>query len=178
MLRYSLVLMLTVIGLSAAASRPVYAASSPSIAVVDMQRVLTASKEGQRAQKAYEIEVKKAQESVDKKKGEYESLKKAFDKQRDSLNQQAKAQKEEELIGIEKEVARSFQDAKEQLKRKNMTLVASLVKDIRKTVDEVGNSEGYMMILDKNSPGVLFASETNDITDKVIELYNSQGSKK
>ncbi|HQH26095.1 MAG TPA: OmpH family outer membrane protein [Oligoflexia bacterium] len=156
---------------------PAWAAPEVRIGVVDMQRVLASSKEGVKAQKSYETEVKKAQEEVDKKKSEYETLKKSFDKQRDSLNDSARTQKEEELISMEKEVTRSFQDAKEQLRRKNMTIVSDLVKTIRKVVEKIGENDGYTLVLEKSAQGVLFAAESTDITEKVIEQYNSKGGK-
>jgi outer membrane protein len=160
------------------AVRPASAAPELRIGVVDLQKALTSSKEGMKAQKAYEAEVKKAQAGLDKKKEEFESLKKSFEKQRQSLNDQARAQKEEELITTEKEVARSFQDAKEQLRRRNQVLVTDLIKEIRTVVEEVAQASGYTLVLERNAQGVLFADNAVDITDKVVEKYNAAGSKK
>ena len=66
-------------------SSPVLAAPQLKIAVVDIQRVLTSAKEGQQAQKVYENDVKKAQEGLDKKKSDFETKKKNFEKRNCSL---------------------------------------------------------------------------------------------
>ena len=75
-------------------------------------------------------------------------------------------------------MTRSFQDAKEQLKRRNVTLVSDLIKDIRKVVEELGRDEGYTVILEKNAQGVMYTDDALDITDKVVERYNAKDSKK
>lgn len=153
---------------------PAQAAPQLKFAVVDLQKALASSNAGKKAQKQYEAEVKAAQAGLDDKKNELASMKKSLEKQRSSLNEKALAEKEEEIVSTERDLQRSFQDAKEKLQRKNGVLVNDLVRDMRAVVAEVGKDEGYTVVLEKNSPGVLYTEEELDITDNVVEKFNDK----
>ena len=142
------------------------------LAYVDLQKALSSSKAGQKAQKGYEIEVKKAQASIDQKKDEFEQLRKSFDKQRDSLNDKARQDKEEELLGMERDLKRSFKDSQDTLRRKNTVLVADLLKQMRTAVESVGRDKGFTVILEKGSQAVLYADNRIDITDEVVSKFD------
>jgi len=149
------------------------ASAEVKIAVVDIQKALGTSKSGQEAQKRYEGELKRAQGSIDKKKSEYDQTQSALEKQKGSLNAKALAEKEEDLLRMEKDLKRSFQDKKEELKRENLRLVGELVQKIRKIIESVAKEEGYSIVLEKGSQGVLYADSKYDITDSVVEKFNS-----
>lgn len=150
------------------------AAPDLKVGYVDMQRALSESKAGAEAQKAYEGEVKKAQAKLDSKKEEYERLQGELEKQKDSLSEKARSEREEKLLVLEKELKRSFQDSQEQLRRENMKLVGGLVKKLRQVVDEVGKSEGFTIILEKGGQSVLYADSDIDITAQVIKEFDAQ----
>jgi len=42
-------------------------------------------------------------------------------------------------------------------------------------IEEIGKSEGYLLIMDKR--GVLYSPSTIDITDQVVKKYNAKYSK-
>lgn len=149
------------------------AAADIKIAVVDIQKALASSKIGQDAQKKYEIELKKAQGQIDKKKGEYDQLQSSLEKQRGSLNSKALAEKEEQLVSMEKDLKRSFQDKREELRRENMRLVGELVGKIKKIVEVLAKDEGYTIVLEKNAQGALYADSKIDITDGVVKKFDA-----
>jgi outer membrane protein len=144
------------------------------VGVVDIQKALASSKVGQDAQKKYEIELKKSQVQIDQKKGEYEKLQSTIEKQKSSLNPKALAEKEEQLLTLEKDLKRSFQDKKEELRRENMRLVGELVGKIRKIVDAVAKENGLGLVLEKSGQGVLYADQKYDITDEVVSQFDKQ----
>lgn len=124
-----------------------HAAPELKVGYVDMQKALAATDAGKDAQKKYEAEVKKLQAKLDDKKGDFEKLQGSYQKQKDSLSDKAKTEKEEELLAHEKELKRTFQDSQETLRRKNAQLVGELLEKMRKIVDEFGKNEGYTVIL-------------------------------
>lgn len=150
---------------------------SQKIAYIDLQKALEMTKEGQRVQKQFKDEIDNEQRSIDKKKVEVERLKESLDKQRSTLNEKALRDKEEELRVSTRELERSFQDSKEKLGRKNASLVGELVQKMRKLVEELGKKEGYAMILEKNSQGLIFADESYDITDRIAKKFDESYSK-
>lgn len=158
------------------AAAPAFSASEGGvkIAVVDMQRAMSESKAGGQAQKDYEREVKRAQAELDSKKEQLQKMSKEITVKGDSLNEKARSQKEEELISQEKSLKRTLEDSKEALRRKNSELVMGLVKELRKVIAEIGEKDGYTLILEKGSPGVLFSDKAVDITEKVIKEFDSK----
>ncbi len=153
-----------------------FAAPDIRLGVVDLQKVLSGSKTGTEAQKKYEQEVKQAQSQVDGKKKELQGLKDAYKKQSASLNAQAKQTKEEEIIRVEKDLKRNFQDSQEKLRRENQSLVGDLVKKVREIVARIGKEDGLTLILEKNSQSVLYADNATDITDRVIKQFDGGGN--
>jgi len=150
------------------------AVADVKIGVVDIQKALGASKVGQDAQKKYEGELKKSQTEIDQKKGEYEKLQSTIEKQKSSLNPKALADKEEQLLALEKDLKRSFQDKKEELRRENMRIVGELVAKIRKIVEGIAKDNGYALVVEKNGQGFLYADSKYDITDDVVSKFDKQ----
>jgi outer membrane protein len=144
------------------------------VAYVDMQKALESSNAGKLAQKSYEKEVKGAQQEIDKMKKEFERKRESFEKQKGSLNEVAFAEKKEELLSIERDVKRSFQDSQAKLRRKNASIVSELIKELKKTVSDIGSDKDYTVILEKGSQAVLYADNSIDITDEVIDRFNDQ----
>ncbi len=143
------------------------------IAYVDIQKALEMTKSGQKVQKEFKGEVDDEQKQIDKKKTEYERIKETLDKQKSSLNEKAVREKEEDLISIEKELKRSFQDSQEKLRRKNATLVGELVKKMRTLVEALGKEKGYTLIVEKNSQFLLYADPELDLTDEVVKKFDA-----
>ena len=153
------------------------AAASPDrqlrIASVDMQKALVGSKSGGEAQKKYEEEVKKSQAQLDEKKKAFEAQRDEFEKQSASLNEKARAEREEKLRAAEKELRRDFADLQDKLRRTNGQLVGDLVKKIRGIVEKIGKDEGYTLVLEKGSPALLYADAAVDLTDRVIKEFDA-----
>ena len=152
----------------------VASAADLKVAYVDLQQALEKSKAGAEARKDYEKEVKASQSTLDKKKEAFAKKRKAFENQRESLSEEALSSKKEELIELEKDLKRSFQDIEAKLRRKNGQIVSELVKEIREVVSEVGKAKGFTVILEKRSDAVLYADGSLDITDAVVEAFDKQ----
>lgn len=150
-----------------------HAAPDLKVGYVDMQKALAESKAGKAAQKDYEKELQDAQEAIEKKKNEYESLRDAYQKQQASLNAKAKAEKEEKLLSLERDLKRDFKDSQDSLRRMNSQLVGGLVEDLKKAVDEVGKKEGFTFILERSSQSVLYADSALDVTEKVVKAFDA-----
>ncbi|MCB0360950.1 MAG: OmpH family outer membrane protein [Bdellovibrionales bacterium] len=161
---------LSVPGLSAQSE-----ASSPDVRVayVDVQKALAESVAGKKAQKDYEKEVLQAQKDIDVKKGDFESKKEQFTKQKDSLSQDARAKREEELLQMERDLKRKFQDSQEMLRRRNAQIVSELVKKIQDVVSEVGKEDGFTLIVERSGQSVLYADADIDITPKVVQRFDA-----
>ncbi|NQT68370.1 MAG: OmpH family outer membrane protein, partial [Desulfobacteraceae bacterium] len=81
----------------------------------------------------------------------------------------------------EREIRIKINDIKEMQKKymaefklQEQRLVNRIQKDIFEIVEDVAKKGGYLLILEKREGGVLYAPKTNEITDKIIQMYNAK----
>ncbi len=142
------------------------------VGIVDLQKVLASSKAGHKAQEKFKAETKDAQAKLDKKKQAFDKLKEDFQKQQKTLSASARDSKQEKLIQMDKDLKRSVQDLQEGLQRKNNQLVAGLVTDVRGVIQTVGKEKGFTVIFERGSQSVLYADNTVDITNEVVQAFD------
>ena len=61
------------------------------------------------------------------------------------------------------------------LQRTQKRLLGEMKKEVLEIIAEVGKAEGYLMIIEKI--GVLYAPNTLDISDAIIQKYNEKKAK-
>ena len=66
-------------------------------------------------------------------------------------------------------------DQQQELRQKEGEMTADILKDLEKIVNEVGKAEKFTLILERSQ--VLYSDQGVDITNKVIDLYNSRSKK-
>lgn len=154
---------------------PAYVTASAAetrIAIVDIQRVLLQSKAGKRARESFEKEFRNKQAILDDKSRQYEKMEKDLTKNLSIMNEETLKSKSEELDKAKKDLVRAKEDFSDELRRKQEEMRFRIFKQIQSVVDEFGKSRGYSMILAKDTAGVIFMSESVDVTEKVTDLYD------
>ena len=63
-----------------------------------------------------------------------------------------------------------------QIQELQMQLVNTVRKEVLKIIQDYGKKEGYLLIIEDLN--TVYAPETLDVTDKVIQLYNAAYNKK
>jgi outer membrane protein len=51
-------------------------------------------------------------------------------------------------------------------------------KEVQAIADEIGKKEGYLLIIEKREAGVFYAPAAVDITEKLIQQYNTKAAPK
>jgi outer membrane protein len=54
-------------------------------------------------------------------------------------------------------------------------LVGPLRDKLLGIITDYGKEQGYTMILERNTPGVIYTKEALDITDEVVQRFNKKG---
>lgn len=143
------------------------------IAVIDVQRILEDSVQGKaiianlqqlRAQKAEELE-KKNQELVD--------MRKRYDETRLTLADDKIAEMEKEIEDLAIALRRAQDDAQRELQKKQQEEFGQIEKQIMPIINAVGQEFGYSLIFNKFQSGLVFADESIDVTNLVIERFNA-----
>lgn len=155
---------------------PVFA-ETQKILLVDMEKVLAESIAGKAAKNNFDEELKKRQLVIDKGKSDFEKMKGEFEKQAAVLSGEALNEKREALTKKEKELARLFQDQREELGKKNQAELGKILKQVRGVVDSVAASQNADLVLEKDARNVLYARAGIDITADVIKQLDSKITK-
>lgn len=149
------------------------ALAETKIGYVDLQKALNLSKAGAKAKsditalvKKYEAEFKEKQDGLLKKKGELE-------KQGALLSDSAKAEKERDYQKEVKELQRFQKDVKDELQQKDAEHTRRILNELLGVLQKMGKDGGYSMILEKNEGAVIYAAESVDLTDELIEKYDA-----
>ncbi len=158
-------------GMAAAATGQ--AAEPPRIGIVDLQRCLNESRMGKKYKAEFTAEADRRKAELEKEEAELKALREELEKQGLVLSETARAEKEREYREKLEAFKRRFQESQRALQRKDQELTRRILKDLQKVIRDLGEREGYTLILERQESGILFAPDALDITDRVIELYDA-----
>jgi outer membrane protein len=77
-----------------------------------------------------------------------------------------------EFQSCQRDLERDFQAAKDELAVQNRKLLAPLMKKLEEAVKEIGKDKGFDLVLERSNSGILFSTDSLDITDLVIKKLN------
>ena len=150
----------------------VFAEDFARVGLIDLQRCLKESKEGQ---KVFQILKKKKgdlQIKLDTKQRELLELRKELDKQAMMLSMDAQEGKKRTIDRKTRELEYLYKDLNEEMVRLQGKEKQRIFKELEKIIKKIGSEENYTLIMEKRAGGVLYCSESIDITDQVIKAYD------
>ncbi len=144
------------------------------MAIVDLQRALNESAAGKKAKEQFKVEVDRMQESLKREKD-------ALDRMKDDLEKKSAVVKEEQRKSLaddferkRRDLRRKLEDSDAELRKKDSELTSGILKDIAGVIQEIGEREGYTLILETSSAAVLYGARSIDITDEVIRTFDAK----
>ena len=154
-------------------ARPAFAADF-KIGIVDLQRALNESSSGKKAKEQFKGEFEKMQNGLKSEKETLDRLKDDLDKKSAVLNDDQRKTKMEDFERRRRDLRRKLEDADAELRKKDQELTGSILKDLAVVIQEIGEREGYTVILENSSSSVLYGSKSIDITDSVIKAFDAK----
>jgi len=149
-------------------------AGADKIGFIDIKNVLASSEAGKAATLGLKkfVEDKKAQ--IQEKETILQNMKDDLEKQKAVITEGAYKEKELTYQKEYKDYKRFIEDANEEMRVREQKLSQKLVPEVFKIANSIGKKEGYACILDVSTNGLVFYSQANDITQKVVEEYNKE----
>ena len=144
------------------------------IGVVDYARVLSESKAIQKMNQDLQAKIQAEQKVIAEREKALKEKKQALDKQGGLLDESVRADKEEALRQELKDLQRYVSDKDEQFKRKSADLMKQVMEALNGIVSEIGEAEGYTLILERSSGGVIYAPGATDLTPRVVREYDKR----
>ena len=145
------------------------------LATVDLQRALNECDAGKKAKEDFKSQVDKLQADLNKQKTDIEKIK-------DEVEKKGMVLKEEERKNIERDYQRrlrdfqrTYKDSQAELQQRDNELTSEILRDLQEVIAEYGAKQNYTLVLEASNTGaVLYNSRTIDITEAVIQEYNSK----
>ncbi|MEE9276176.1 MAG: OmpH family outer membrane protein [bacterium] len=182
---------LAVFLLSWGVSAPARAATKTrftKIGIVNVQRVWENSQEGRRARAELEQEKKRMEVDLNAKRTALEDLTRQARVLRLEIEQKSAIWRTEERnrknadlrrrrreVGRRQdELKRMVEESRRDLLERQRKMFGKVVRELRDVVHQLGQSEGYDLVIDSNIGGVLYSNKTIDLTDLVIRHYDQK----
>jgi outer membrane protein len=67
-----------------------------------------------------------------------------------------------------------YDDFTQEMKETEMDAIKKVMKELEKIVEKMGEKEGYTIILERRTVGLLYFNSAIDLTDRVTDAYDKQ----
>jgi outer membrane protein len=148
--------------------------------VVDLQECLRESKEGQKVVKLLKKKKDALQMQLDERQKELIELRKELEKQAMMLTMDAQEDRRRTIQRKTRELEYLYKDLNEEMIKVQEKEKKRILEELGTILEELGSKENFTLIMEKKAGGVLYCTDSIDITGKVIKAYDQmkQQSKK
>lgn len=153
-----------------------HCADVAKIGTVSFQKIFDNSLAGKAAKAQINKEGQRMETDLKSKGDEIKSLQEMLDKDAGIMSKEARDEKKWQLNRLVDDVKALKRKYDRQIQEFQMKHVNQIRKDVLEIIDDYGKKEGYLLILE--NIGVIYAPQSLDITDQIIQTYNAQYSKK
>jgi len=153
---------------------PGLAAADVKIGYVDLQRALNESSAGKKAKEDFRGQVEKLEVQLKGKKEELDRLKEELESKGTVMADDRRRKLESEFETKRLDLKRRFEDSQAELQKKDQELTGKIIQDLQGIIKEVGDRDGFTLILELGSSPVLYFKKSADITDDVLSVYNGR----
>ena len=157
-----------------------FSAAEVKIGYVDSNEIMSKFEEVRQVQVDLEKEQRRLESEFNNLVGQLDSLQQDYERQRLLMSETRRQEKENEIINMKKS-AEEFQLKKfgpeGDIYRKQNELLKPVLKKIDDAIQKVGSEQGYDFILDAMSGALLYALDSHNLTEDVMEeLSKATGS--
>ncbi len=149
-------------------------ASSPSvkIGVVDLQEFQKNSKAFKKTGSVVKKKFDDMQLKLDQERDALAKLEDEFKKQSAMLSLDAQEDKKRELEKKRRYYKYLYDDFTQEMKETEVEAIKRIMQELEKVVAKIAEKEGFTLILERRTLGLIYFNEAIDITDRVTEAYD------
>ena len=149
------------------------ALAETKIGYADLQRALNESDTGKKAREEFKVQVDKLLDKLKRQKDDIDGLKDRLEKKSLVVKEEERNNLEEEYRRKMRDFERNYKDTQADLQKKDSEMTGAIVRDLQEIIREYGEREGYTVILETSSNAVVYGAKSADVTDTIIQRYNS-----
>jgi len=155
----------------------VFSADAAKIGIFDFQKVLSESSVGKITQKQLTDKGNEFQGKLKTEKDKLDEINKAYEREKLVLSPEKQNEKEKDFRNRVNDFKKMQDDFAREFKQLEVQSLNKIQEDVVQLINEVGKTDGYLLIIEKKAGGVLYSLEKIDITDQIIKKYNSKAAK-
>ena len=148
------------------------AAQPVKIAVVNIDRFQQTSKAFQKTAAVMRAKFEELQKKLDDERNILAKMEEDFKKQSMMLSLDAQEDKKRELERKRLYYKYLHDDFTQQMQESEVQAIQRIMRELEKVVEKLAEKEGYTLILERRTMGLIYYSKTVDITDRVVEAYD------
>lgn len=150
------------------------AAQAVKIGVVDLQKFQKNSKAFQKASVSVKKKFDDMQQKLNEERNAVAKLDDEFKKQSMMLSLDAQEDKKRELEKKQRQFKFMYDEYTQEMKETEMDAIKKVMKELEKIVEKMAEKEGYTIILERRTLGLLYFNSAVDLTDRVADAYDKQ----
>ena len=143
-------------------------------AVVDLDQALNSTEEGKAAREELARKQREAEAKVQPRIERFKEMQEELKSKKFVLSEEALYQKQLDLVELKNEIESEMKELEGKFKVDQERIVGPLRKKLIEIVQGIGRDQGFTLIVERNTPGVLYSREALDITDQVISRFNQK----
>ncbi len=144
------------------------------IATVDTARAGKESKAGRKADELLRKEYERLSAPLKEQRAEIDKLEEELRRKAGVLKSEETERLAGELKRRGRDLRRKLEDSDAELQKRSGEVWGEVIKGLSKVIQEIGDREGYTLIVELGSRPVLYSSRTIDITDQVIKEFDAK----
>jgi outer membrane protein len=152
-----------------------FCADVAKIGTVSFQKIFENSAAGKAAKGEINKEGQRMEADLKSKGDKIKSLQQQLASDAGIMSKEALEEKKWQLNRMVDDVKALKRKYDHQIQEFQMKRVDRIRQEVLKIIDDYGKKEGFLLILE--NVGVVYAPQTLDITDQIIQIYNAQHAK-
>jgi len=152
----------------------VFAADVAKIGVIDFEKIIKESSAGKLTQQELQKKGAEFQGKLKNEKDSLDAISKSFEREALVLSPEKQQEKEREFRIRVGDFKKMQEDYTKEMRRIEIEKINQLQKDVFQIADDLGKKEGFLLIIERKTAGVIYMPATVDITSQVITKYNAK----
>lgn len=157
-------------------------ASEIKFGVVDLNRALNSVEEGKTARTNLEAEAGKRKGEMDKRQKDLEKMQTELqDLERKMQTLQLSDAEKKRGMELNQKFQKSLKEGAElsekytqEMNEKKFKMEQDIIRKLRVVVEDMSRTAAYTLVFDKTESGLIYAAQADDLTERVIQKYNSE----
>ncbi|HVN72172.1 MAG TPA: OmpH family outer membrane protein [Desulfomonilia bacterium] len=153
-------------------------AEGPKIAYIDSQKILYESQAGKEAYKQLNAMKDQKSSDLEKKQDRLKTMSEQLQAKSATMSTSAREELESKYDKELKDYNRAVKEAQDSLRQKEMEFLKPFSKELDEVIKAYSEKNGIDMVLDKQNPAIVYATQKIDITSQIISVFDKHNQEK